>query len=201
MKIKSLMVHDPITIAPKTSIQEAIEIMKLNSIRHLPVVGSDNFLCGFVTLANLRQGLIPSMLTGISLKDLMIKDPFYLHPDDDIEVAAQIIYKHKISGMPVISNGKVVGIITETDILRTFIDMMGMINATSRVDVVMGNEPRMFQKASKIINDNGGDILTVSMTAEESSSRTYYFRLSSCKTEPIKKALEMEGFKVLTSLD
>ncbi len=75
MKIKSLMIPDPITITENSSISEAIGLMKLNSIRHLPVVGRNKILKGFVTLADLKQGLIPSMIGGLSLDDLMIKNP------------------------------------------------------------------------------------------------------------------------------
>ena len=102
MKIRTLMVSDPITITENASIQEAIELMKINSIRHLPVVSKDNQLKGFITLADLKQGLIPSMLGEVSLRDLIIKNPIVVRPDDDIEIAAQLIYKHKIGGMPVV---------------------------------------------------------------------------------------------------
>lgn len=201
MKITSLMVPNPITITEKTSISEAIELMKTNSIRHLPVVSGKNRLKGFVTLADMRQGLIPSMVAGVSLSDLMIKDPIVVAPDADIEIAAKLIYKHKISGMPVVKNNKLVGIITESDILRAFIDMMGLLTASSRIDVVIGDEPDSLKKALQIINDTGGDIINVGQTAQQTSKRTYYFRLSACKTDTIKSALEKEGFEVLHAMD
>ena len=83
MKISTLMVSDPITITENASIQEAIELMKINSIRHLPVVSKDNQLTGFITLADLKQGLIPSMLGEVSLRDLIILNPIVVRPDDD----------------------------------------------------------------------------------------------------------------------
>jgi len=199
MKIKDLMIPDPITITEKATIQDAIEIMKINSIRHLPVVGRKNILKGFVTLADLRQGLIPSMVADLTLSDLMIKNPITVKPDDDIELAAQLIYKHKIGGMPVVENQVPVGIITESDILRTFIVMMGILTASSRVDVVVKNEPGYFRKASQIIQDHGGDIINVGMMGQQSSQRTYYFRLFSCDTRRIRRALEKEGFNVLNA--
>lgn len=201
MKIHSLMIPKPITITDNASISEAIELMKINSIRHLPVVSEKNLLAGLVTLADLKQGLIPSMVAGVTLSDLIIKNPVTVHPDDDIEIAAQLIYKHKIGGMPVVKNGKLAGIITGTDILRAFIEMMGMLTASSRIDVVIGEKPGAFKKALQIINDNGGDIINVGMTAQLANKRTYYFRLSVCKTDIIKKALEKEGFEVLDAMD
>jgi acetoin utilization protein AcuB len=201
MKIQSLMIKNPITIRPKTSVSEAIELMKANSIRHLPVVSGGNRLEGFLTLADLKQGLIPSMLGDVSLDDLMIKNPITVSPDDDIEFAALLIYKHKIGGMPVVKDGRLVGIVTATDMLRAFIDMMGILSKTSRIDVVLEEQPAAFKKAMQIINDHGGDIINVSMTPQQKGQRIYYFRLSACKTRVIRKALEKENFHVLTAMD
>jgi acetoin utilization protein AcuB len=201
MKIQALMVSDPITISAHASISEAIELMKINSIRHLPVVSEENLLEGFLTLADLKQGLIPSMLGDLNLHDLMIQKPITVCPEDDVEIAAQLIYKHKIGGMPVVDNGQLVGIITATDILRTFIDMMGILTSTSRIDVVVGDQQGGLKKALQIVNDNGADIINVGMTADHTGQRVYYFRLAACKTANIKKALEKQGYKVLAALD
>ncbi|MBW2575054.1 MAG: CBS domain-containing protein [Deltaproteobacteria bacterium] len=201
MKINSLMITNPITITENASIQEAIELMKINSIRHLPVVAKGNRLKGFITLADLKQGLIPSMLTDVSLSDLIVRNPIMVKPDDDVESAARLIYKHKIGGMPVVKNDKLVGIITESDILRAFIDMMGLLTASSRIDLVIGDEPGAFKNVLQIINDNGGDIINVGITAQEISKRVYYFRLATCDTACIKKALEQKGYEVLDAMD
>jgi len=201
MKIQSLMIKNPITIGPNASVGESIELMKANSIRHLPVVTSGKRMAGFLTLADLKQGLIPSMLGDVSLDDLMIKNPITVSPDDDIEFAAKLIYNHKIGGMPVVKAGRLVGIVTATDMLRTFIDMMGILSTTSRIDVVLKEQPAAFKKAMQIINDNGGDIISVSMTPRQKGKRVYYFRLSACKTNVIKKALEKERFNVLAAMD
>ncbi len=200
MKIRALMIPEPITVGIHASIADAIELMKVNSIRHLPVVSAGNHLEGFLTLADLKQGLIPSMVSDLSLQDLMIKNPITVDPDEEIEYAAQLIYKHKIGGLPVTKRNKLVGIITATDLLRTFIDMMGILSGTSRIDVAIGDRPDAFKKVLQIINDNGGDIINVGMTRQE-DKRVYYFRLSACETAGIKTALEKEKFEVLAALD
>ena len=200
MKIHSLMIPDPITVTVNTSISEAIELMKVNSIRHLPVVSEGNRLEGFLTLADLKQGLIPSMVGDLNLSDLMIKGPITVGPDEDIEYAAQLIYNYKIGGLPVIKDGILVGIITATDILRTFIDMMGILSTTSRIDVVIGDQSASLKKALQIINDSGADIVNVGMT-QQAQKRVYYFRLSACDTSIIKKALEKDGFEVIDAMD
>ncbi len=201
MKIHSLMIPDPITITANASISEAIELMKINSIRHLPVVSKGKKLEGFLTLVDLKQGLIPSMLGDLTLRDLMIKEPITVNPDDDIEFAAQLIYRNKIGGMPVVQDDQLVGIITATDILRTFIDMMGILSSTSRIDAVIGDQSGSLKKALQIINDTGGDIINVGMTAQQTGKRIYYFRLAACKTAGIKKALQKQGYEVLAAMD
>lgn len=190
------MVSQPITVTIQSTVQKAIELMKLNSIRHLPVVDGQRRLLGLLTLADLKQALIPSMLGDFSLPDMMIKNPLTVAPDDDIEIAAQLIYKHKISGLPVTQQDRLVGIITDSDILHAFIDMMGLLSSSSRIDVTIGDTPGDLNRAIQIIHDKGGDIINVAMTAQETRNRTYYFRLSPCKTLPIQKALEAEGFIV-----
>jgi len=195
------MIPNPITITAQASISEAIELMKINSIRHLPVVSKGNKLAGFITLTDLKQGLIPSMLGDLNLRDLMIKNPITVSPDDDIEIAAQLIYNHKIGGMPVVTDGRLAGIITATDILRTFIDMMGILSSTSRIDVVIGDQPGRFKKALQIITDMGADIINAGRTAQQTGRQIYFFRLGVCKTEAIKKELEKEGYEVLAAMD
>ena len=195
------MVPNPITVTENASFNEAFDLMKVNSIRHLPVVSEEKKLKGFITLADLKQGFIPSMVGDVSLHDLMIKDPITVDPDDDIEIAAQLIYKHKIGGMPVLKNKKVVGIITESDILRAFIDMMGILSASSRIDVVIGDKPDAFNKALQIIHEHGGEIINVGQTTQGGRKRIFYFRLTPCKTAVIQTALEEKGFQVVDAMD
>ena len=201
MKINALMIPNPITITENASIGDAIELMKINSIRHLPVVSKEDRLKGFVTLADLKQGLIPSMVGDLTLQDLMIKDPITVDPDEDIEIAAQLIYKHKIGGMPVTKKDRLVGIITESDILRAFIDMMGILSASSRIDVALEDKPGAFKKALQIIHDNGGEIISVGQIAQKDKKRTFSIRLTPCNTDIIKNALEDNGFDVIDAMD
>ncbi len=73
MRIRSIMIKNPITISENASIQDALDLMNSHSIRHLPVVRSENEFIGFVTLTDLKQAFIPSMVSDLSLKDIMIK--------------------------------------------------------------------------------------------------------------------------------
>ena len=200
MRISSLMIKDPITISDRTSVQEAIHLMKENSIRHLPVVESSNKLVGWVTLADMKQALLPAVVTGLSVADLMIKNPVTMHPDADVETAAQIIFQRKIGGLPVVdSNDTVVGVITVTDILGAFIKIMGILTDGLRLDVNVGNEPEGFRKVSQIIHEHGGEIVSVGLDPDISEKKIYYFRLKECPVESIVKTLRDKGYEVLSS--
>lgn len=200
MLIRSLMIKDPISVSDRTSVQEAISIMQENSIRHLPVVSSSQKLVGWVTLGDMKQGLFPAVVTGLSVADLMIKDPVTLRPDTDLETAARIIFEEKIGGMPVVNgDNKVIGVITVTDILGAFIKIMGILTNGSRLNVNIGDELDGFKKVSHVIHDNGGQIVSVGIAPDISDKKIYYFRLKKCATEPIVEALLKKGYEVLPS--
>ena len=201
MKIRSFMVSNPITIAEETSIQNALELMKENRIRHLPVVDRKKHLIGWVTLSDLKQGLIPSMLGDVSMSDLVNRNPFTVSPDDDIEVAAKLVYRHKISGMPVVNNGELVGVITETDLFRAFIDMMGILTDSSRIDVVVDDSPSSLRKVLQIIQESGADIISIGHTPLSKTRRICHFRIRSCKAACIGEKLQTGGFEILAAMD
>jgi acetoin utilization protein AcuB len=196
MLIESLMVPNPITVTVHTRIEEALKLMKINSIRHLPVVDPKKHLKGLLTLADLKQALLPSMLGDLNLEDMMIRKPMTVTPHDDIEIAARIIYKQKISGLPVVQGRRLVGIITESDILHAFIEMMGILSGSTRIDLTTGDGPADLNHAIQIIHDQGGDIINVGMTAQQTTNRTYCFRLAPCDVEAIIDALKSAGFQV-----
>ncbi len=197
MKIRDLMIPDPITVTDGATVEEAIETMKANSIRHLPVVDSNRRLKGFLTLADLKRGLLPYMLGDLNLDDMMIKNPLTVNPDDDIETAALLIYRRKIGGLPVVDRQRLVGIITETDLLRTFIDLMGILSASVRIDVNLGQSPGALNKAMQVITAYGGDIINVSLATRRTRQRSYCFRLEPCDADKIKSALQAAGFEVI----
>jgi acetoin utilization protein AcuB len=80
--------------------------------------------------------------------------------------------------------------------------MMGILNASSRIDVSIGSEAGMLRKAVQIIEENGGEIVNVGMTPyQKTRKKVYFFRLNPCDTGLIKDALEEEGFRVVAAMD
>ena len=198
MLVARRMSRNPIAIAPEASIQEAIELMKEHSIRHLPVVDGDEHLVGWVTDTDLRGVFIASMIEELTVGDVMIADPITVSSSDVLEQAALLITTHKIGGMPVLEDGKLVGIITVVDILEAFVDIMGVLGSSSRLDVRLGDARDAFQQVSRIIREHDGEIISVGILSQESSEKIYSFRIEKCDTEPLRQALEEQGHKVVS---
>ena len=198
MLVARRMSRNPIAIAPEASIQEAIELMKEHSIRHLPVVDGEERLVGWVTDTDLRGVFIASMIEELTVGDVMIADPITVSSTDVLEQAALLITKHKIGGMPVLEDGKLVGIITVVDILEAFVDIMGVLGSSSRLDVRLGDSRDAFQQVSRIIREHDGEIISVGILSQESPEKIYSFRIEKCDTEPLRQALEEQGHRVVS---
>jgi acetoin utilization protein AcuB len=199
MLVARRMSRKPIAISPEASIQEAIELMKKHSIRHLAVLNGQDRLVGWVTDTDLRGVFIASMIEELTIGDVMIADPITVSSSDALEHAALLITEHKIGGMPVLQDGKLVGVITVVDILEAFIDIMGVLGSSSRLDVQLGESRDAFQEVSRIIREHNGEIISVGILSQEAPKRIYSFRIEKCDTEPLRQALEAQGHKVVSA--
>ena len=198
MLVARRMSRNPIAIAPEASIQEAIELMKKHSIRHLAVLDGEERLVGWVSDTDLRGVFMASMIEELTVGDVMIADPITVSSSDVLEQAALLITKHKIGGMPVLEDGKLVGIITVVDILEAFVDIMGVLASSSRLDVRLGDSRHAFQEVSRIIREHDGEVISVGILSQEPPERIYSFRIEKCDTEPLRQALEEQGIEVVS---
>jgi acetoin utilization protein AcuB len=201
MTIRRKMSHKPITISSDKTVLDALDVMKKNSIRHLPVVDGKKFV-GFVSEFDLREVRLLPLSEDILVRDVMVKDPITISPEESLEDAARLIFKHKIGGLPVLENGKLVGVLTSKDILAAFIEMMGVLEASSRIDVVLGKHPQAFEEISRLIKENGGNIISVGTTthADESGKKVHFFRLEKCEMEPIVEAVKKRHYEIVSVL-
>ena len=204
------MAKDPITIKKGDNLNKAHKLMAKNSIRHLPVMDRGKLL-GIITESDVRGAFLSmSNRDGNSadpakmkVLDYMTKDPLTVNPTTNMEDAALLIYKNKVGGLPVVDGKKLVGIITTMDMLGLFVDMMGILHSSSRVDVVMGKDPKNFEKVSKVIHDQNLNIISVGMSAydKDKSKQVYFFRLDLCETSKVAKKIKAAGFQVLATID
>jgi acetoin utilization protein AcuB len=201
MQVKNQMTRKVVTISPGTSILRAMEIMRDKSIRHLPVV-EDGELVGLVTEGDLRQASLLSLVDKVSIEDVMIRKPVTISPEASIEAAARLVYRHKIGGLPVVSGNKLVGILTIVDLLSAFIQLLGILKASFRVDVVLGAKPRAFEEVSAVFRKYRAEIVSVGMSGHrDRRKRVCYFRVGKCPLKTITAELKEKGYRVLSVLE
>lgn len=201
MQVKNQMSRRVVSIPPNTSILRAIEIMREKSIRHLPVVKNGD-LVGLVTEGDLRQASLLSLVDKVSIDDVMIKKPITVSPEASIEEAARLVYRHKIGGLPVVAGRKLVGILTIVDILAAFIQLLGILKSSCRIDMILGSKPHAFAEVSALLRNHRAEIISVGMSNhKDRKKRVYYFRVGKCPVKPIVNELKKKGYKVLSVVE
>ena len=201
MKIKSWMQPTPVTINREALLQDAQKLMKENDFRHLPVVDEDENMVGFITESDLREFSFPSMVDDIPVHQVMVINPITINQNSSVETAAKIIHDYKIGGLPVLDKKKLVGIITLSDLLSAFIELLGLLKSSTRLDVIVSKKGGV-DDVTRIVKKYGGEIVSVALESQTSRRKVHYFRLDKCEdVEPIIKALEKAGHKVISVME
>ena len=131
--VRNWMTPSPVIIAPSTSLRDAYWLMIDNKVRRLPVMEGEH-LIGIVTMEDLRRAEPPTgigldlvkitdMLSRMTVRQLMTKNPQTISPEASLIEAARIMLEQEISALPVMEAGQLVGIITESDIFRAFVEL------------------------------------------------------------------------------
>ncbi len=200
VKVKNWMNKKVVTISPEAGLKDAIEIMYHHSIRHLPVVENGKMI-GFVTESNLRQYLLTDIMSDLTMSDVMIINPITIDPNASIDSAARLIHEYKIGGLPVLEKRKLVGIITITDILGAFIELLGLLEESTRLDVLIDEKIGSIDDVLKLIRDMGSKIISVGVDAQSARRKVYYIRLKKSDINQIITEIEKMGHKVLSFMD
>ncbi|MBU2550074.1 MAG: CBS domain-containing protein [Proteobacteria bacterium] len=200
MQVKMIMTSKVVTIPVTARLEDARTLMRINDIRHLPVVKNGR-LVGLVTDRDLRGALFPSMIEDIGMTDLMVANPKAVKPDMSLEEAARVVYKYKIGCLPVVDDESVVvGIVTTSDMLAAFIEVVGFLSSSSRLDVVMPRRRGALEEACHIIEQNGGRVIGVSVSQVQGDQPAHLFRLEKTDLTPIIKNLTRKGYEILSSM-
>ena len=196
MLVGKRMTKDPVTATPEDLLIQARLKMQKGSFRRLPVM-SDGQLVGIITDRDIQQHV--GLLDLTEVKAAMSKKPITVTPATTVETAAQILLKRKIGGLPVIENSRLVGMITTSDILQAFLDVMGASEeASMRIDFVLQDEGGGLAEASRIIAQEGGEVLGVgTYRGKWGETPVCYLRLRSGDADAIAKLLKERGFEVL----
>lgn len=211
MRIRDIMTKNPITIDSETLVLDAQKIMKENNIRRLPIVDKGK-LIGIITQHDLLEAS-PSPATSLSIhelnyllakmkvKEIMKKNPLTLTPDTPFEEALRIGQEKKIGSFPVVDNGKLVGIATESDIVRFMTRALGLKEEGSRITIEgLGGKLSDLEKIISIVNQHQTIILSmVSLPRSDKKDWMIVLRLKTSDPDPIVRDFKKAGFNVTYS--
>ncbi|MBE8954537.1 MAG: CBS domain-containing protein [Quinella sp. 2Q5] len=210
MFVASRMTRHPVSVTSDATIQQADRLMKKHKF-HRMIVVDDGKLVGYFSdrdimrvapspATTLSKFEIRSLLDKISVRDIMHNKVITVNEGATLEEAALIMYNNKVGGLPVVSDvGAVVGIITATDILKTFIEMMGLPGGKTRLTLEVDNKVGVMADITKIFADNGINIDSF-ITCRQSDHRyELVVRLDehAAGFDDIKKILDERGYKVV----
>jgi acetoin utilization protein AcuB len=161
-----------ITIRPDTTLEAAMNLMKAEHIRRLPVVNSDGQLVGIVTERQLLAASpseattlsvyeIKELMNKVTIDKIMTTKVLTVTADMPLEETARIMADNKIGGMPVVEGNKVVGMITETDVFKIFLELLGARQKGLRLTIETKDAPGAFAKISQAIFEAGGNIIAL----------------------------------------
>jgi len=171
MLVGQRMSRPVITVGPDLPITEAINLLKREKIRRAPVIQKGKMV-GIITMADLLNAS-PSKATSLSIweinyliskitvKDVMAKKVITVAEDIPIEEAARLMADTKIGGMPVMHGNEIVGMITETDLFKVFLEGMGARHLGVRITALIPNQAGEIAKISKLVFENGGNIISL----------------------------------------
>ena len=160
MLVRSRMTADVITASPNTTLAEALTLTRSHRIRHLPIV-QDGRLVGVVTDRDLRLAMPPiwaeqqdelrRALREKTVGEVMVTSIITTDPDTPIEQAAKLLYEHRIGCLPVMKDQTLLGILTETDVLRSFVELFGGGDPSSRLEIRIPNRPGELARVVRLI--------------------------------------------------
>jgi acetoin utilization protein AcuB len=184
MLVKDRMTHNPVTVTPDTSFPEAYRIIRDKRIRHLPVVNEEGRLIGIVAQTDLLHAS-PSATTTLSIfevnyllanlhvREVMSSPPIIVYEDAPLEEAARLMVEKKIGCLPVVRDDILVGMITETDIFETFVEILGGENASLRITVRVPDVRGELARLAGVIAQQGGNICSVARFRGEDPGHCY----------------------------
>jgi acetoin utilization protein AcuB len=168
MIVEEIMKTNVVTLYPTDSIADAIRLMDTHNIRHIPIINDENHLVGLVTISRLKEVTPSTFRTNENPEDLkkpvetiMERNVITGHPLDFVEEVAAVFYEHKISAIPIIKDQKLVGILTETDLLRTMIELTGAHQPGSQIEIRVPNISGILSDIVGIIRNRHANILSV----------------------------------------
>jgi len=215
MFIDKSMIRNVVTIHPDAGILEAHALMAKNRIRHLPVVDGDDCLLGIVTDRDIRSALPSSLLSpeeiaaeqerisGLRIRDIMTRDMVTISPYQTLEDAILLMQQTKVGAFPVVDqDGKLTGIISIRDLMRAFVNVLGLEEPGALVGIVVEDKVGQMKKIVDTITEEGvsfGSILVARYWEE--GKRAVFPYLLTTNMPRVRRKLEEAGFTLLNPME
>ncbi|WP_209122121.1 acetoin utilization AcuB family protein [Alkalihalobacillus sp. BA299] len=205
MIVEEIMSTKVTTLKATTTIKDAIEIMNKKRIRHIPVVDDEMHILGIVTDRDIRDAS-PSIFHAEEHKEDLLKpiseimttNVITAHRLDFVAEVSAIFYEHNIGCLPITEGEKLIGIITETDILHTLVELMGAHQPSSQIDVRVENITGKLADIAAIFKNRNVNITSVLVyPCDDPNYKVLSFRVQTMDPRGIIEAIENVGYKVL----
>jgi|SRR3954466_14860692 acetoin utilization protein AcuB len=206
MIVEEIMKTDVAVLLPTDTIADAIRLMDTRKIRHIPIVDQDKHLQGLITVAKIREAT-PSIFHANEhpedlkkpLETIMEKNVITGHPLDFVEEAAGLFYEHKISCIPIINDGKLIGIVTETDLLRTMVELTGAHQPGSQIEIKVPNLAGVLSEITAVIKKRNANILSVLVYPDKKDNhyKILVIRVQTINPTALIQDLKQAGHQVL----
>lgn len=201
MLVADHMSQPPICASPSMSVSKALRTMREKSIRRLPVVDPAGRLVGIVSDRDLLRASpspatsldvweMADLLARLKVGQVMTRQVLVVSPSTPLEVAAAMMVEHKIGGLPVVSDGGLVGVITETDIFRAFTQVLGASAPGVRATMRLRDAPGQVAAVTAAVTDAGGEVTAIAeYTTDEADGREVFMKVTGVPAEQLEAAL------------
>jgi len=193
MLVIERMTTTPVTIAGNLTVTQALEVIERRNVHHLPVLNDRGALVGIITERDLLRA------KGSELVDnLMERRVITVTEYTPLENAARIMADHKIGSLPVMRDGKLVGIITQTDLFKVFLELLGAREPGVRLTMLVPEERGILAKLTAEIAELGGNILALStFMGEDPTNRIITVKVEHVSQEKLVAIMEAVGMEIV----
>jgi acetoin utilization protein AcuB len=193
MLVVERMTLDPTTVAGDTTVRQALQILEEQEIRHLPVVDDNGLLAGIVSEKDLLRADTAEPVGNVMTRDVVTVTEYTA-----LEEAARIMVDRRISSLPVMRNGKLVGIVTETDLFRIFLELLGAREAGVRLTMLIPEEKGMLASLTGEIAAMGGNILALgTFMGEDPTNRMVTVKVADIPGGKLVAVMEALGMEIV----
>jgi len=205
MLIQDIMRSSNVTLKKENTIGEAITIFRKGEVRHIPIINDDSEVIGIISDRDVRDALpstlFPqeiSIVFQVSVEKIMTTNVITCSQMDFVEEVATNFYQYKIGCLPVVSSGKLVGLVTEIDVLHTLVTLTGAYQPSSQIELLVRDQPGILSEVVTVFaNENINIVSVLVYPAKDPLHKVLVFRIQTMNPLSMITKLKTEGYTIL----